>query len=228
MKTSSVASVSPFTHANRVPPAAVAVLLLLGGCAVGGAKIVGPSDAATPGTPGQPGTPTALSEIVLTSPASQVAALASLPLHATALDAAGDTLSAVFAWNSSDPSVATVDGTGLVTGVGPGRANITAAADSVTSGAFELTVTPAPVATITVTAPSSSMTSLSTMQAVAVAKDASGKVVTGVTFSWVSTNTSAATVSASGLITAGLVGTTEIQAFAGGVSSNGLTVTVAP
>ena len=228
MKTRSSSNVTPFTHANRVPLATLAALLLLGGCAVGGAKIVGPSDAATPGTPGQPGTPTALAEIVLTSPASQVAALASLPLHATALDAAGDTLSAVFSWNSSDPSVATVDATGLVTGVGPGRTNITAAADSVTSGAFQLTVTPAPVATITVTAPSSSMASLSTMQALAVARDASGKVVSGVTFSWVSTNTSAATVSSSGLITAGLVGSTEIQAMAGGISSNGLTVNVAP
>ncbi|MGH7653863.1 MAG: Ig-like domain-containing protein [Gemmatimonadaceae bacterium] len=238
MKTNSTTNIKPFAHAKRVPPGAVVVLLLLAGCAAGGAKIVGPTDAGTPSTPGATdttgttgtsGTPGTLSRIVVSADAAEVEMAGSLPLRAVALDAAGDTLSeAAFAWTSSDPSVATVDAVGMVTGVGPGNANITAAVDAVTSSAFALSVVAAPVATITVTAPSSSMTSLSTMQAQAVARDAAGNVLGGVTFSWASTNTGAASVSSSGLITAGLVGTTEIQALAGGVSSNGLTVNVAP
>ena len=238
MKTTSTSNVKPFAHAKRVPPGAVVVLLFLAGCAAGGARIVGPPDASTPttpgttdstGTPGGSGTPGVLSRILIGADAAQVAMSASLPLRAVALDAAGDTLSEPgFAWTSSNASVATVDAVGMATGVGPGTTNITATVGTVTSSAFTLTVVSAPIATITVTAPSSSMVSLSTMQAQAVARDASGNVLSGVTFSWSSTNSAAATVSSSGLITAGLLGTTEIQALAGGVSSNGLTVNVAP
>ena len=226
MKTNSSGRVNPTSNANRVPLAAIIALFVVTGCAVGGARIVGPDSPDATGSPAGLGS---VSRIVVSAPTTQVAAAASLPLRAVALDAAGDTVTeSGFAWTSSDPSVATVDAVGMVTGVGPGSVNITAAADSITSSAFAITVVDAPIATITVTAPSSSMTSLSTMQAQAVARDAAGNVLGGITFSWVSTNTSAATVSSSGLITAGLVGTTEIQALAGGVSSNGLTVNVSP
>lgn len=235
MNTNSSASVNRFTHANRVPPRIVAAaLLLLAGCSAGGATLVDPTAPGAPGTPsgpgtGGPGTPGVPTQIIVSADAAQLAAYASLPVHAVALDAAGDTVGGtIFSWTSSNASVATIDATGLVTGVAPGTTNITASSGSVTSSALALSVTGPPIATITVTAPSSSMTSLSTMQAQAVAKDALGKVVGGVRFSWTTTNSSAATVSSSGLITAGLVGTTEIQALAGGVSSNGLTVNVAP
>ena len=44
-------------------------------------------------------------------------------------------------WNSSNPTKATVDNTGLVTGVAVGTTNITATVDGVTSPPLALTVT---------------------------------------------------------------------------------------
>jgi uncharacterized protein YjdB len=49
-------------------------------------------------------------------------------LDATAWDAVGNVVPVVFTWTSSDESLATVDATGLVTGVGRGVVTITAAA----------------------------------------------------------------------------------------------------
>lgn len=47
-------------------------------------------------------------------------------------------------WKSSDTSKATVDNTGLVTGVAVGTTNITATVDGVTSPPLPLTVTAKP------------------------------------------------------------------------------------
>ena len=64
----------------------------------------------------------------------------SWPFHAMLRDSAGDTLSGgTVTWTSSDPSVAVVDSTGLVTGVTPGTATITAVSEG-QSGAGLITV----------------------------------------------------------------------------------------
>lgn len=69
---------------------------------------------------------------------------------------------------------------------------------------------------------------LQTLQAQAVAYDASGNVLQGVAFTWSSSNTVVATVSSAGLITARFVGTTNITAKSGSVTSPAFAVTVAP
>jgi uncharacterized protein YjdB len=168
-----------------------------------------------------------VASVTVSATASTVTAFQTLQAQAVAKDASGNALSGQsFTWTSSNPAVATVDGNGLVTGVATGTVMITATAGSVMSNALALTVVNPAVASIAVTAPSSSMGLLSTMQAQAVAKDASGHVLQGITFTWGSTNTTAASVSNSGLVSALLVGTTEITASAGGVTSNAFTVTV--
>lgn len=54
----------------------------------------------------------------------------SWPFHAMLRDSAGDSLSGgAVTWTSSDPSVAVVDSTGLVTAVAPGTATITAVSE---------------------------------------------------------------------------------------------------
>ena len=47
-------------------------------------------------------------------------------------------------WKSSDPTKATVDNTGLVTGVAVGTTNITATVDGVSSSPLALTITEKP------------------------------------------------------------------------------------
>ncbi|MGK0619500.1 SBBP repeat-containing protein [Meiothermus cerbereus] len=66
-----------------------------------------------------------------------------------------------------------------------------------------------------------------TQQFTAVAKDASGNPISGVTFSWSSSNTSVATVDNDGLATAVAQGTATITASAGGKSGTA-TLTVTP
>ena len=78
---------------------------------------------------------------VVVSPATDTVAPGdTLRLAAEAFDENGHRVDeAEFTWSSSDVSVATVDGTGLVAGVAEGRATITAAAGDA-SGASDITV----------------------------------------------------------------------------------------
>jgi len=75
------------------------------------------------------------------------------------------------------------------------------------------------VASIAVTPPSPSIAVNGTEQFIATAKDASGNVITGVTFTWASTAMNIATISSGGLATGMAAGTTEIAASAEGVTS---------
>jgi len=91
---------------------------------------------------------------VTSAPAGQVAAVVVTPpastnlnvgdtlqLQATAKDASGAVVpNATITWSSSNPSVATVSSTGLVTAVAAGTVSITAAVGSVTSQPVNLTV----------------------------------------------------------------------------------------
>ena len=65
-------------------------------------------------------------------------------LVAEAQDSAGIIPGQTATWESDAPSVATVDGTGVVTGVGAGTANIRATVDGVTSAPAVISVHPPP------------------------------------------------------------------------------------
>ena len=224
-------------HANRVPLDALTALLALSivaACSVGDAHLVGPS---TPTD--STGTPSgaAPASVSVSAPTTQLAPSSTLPLHAVALDASGDTLSGTsFTWSSSNPQVAAVSSDGVLTAMQAGTTSITASTGSVTSNALAMTVTSSgggnpgggTVATIVVNTPSSSLGLLQTMQAQAVAYDASGNVLQGFDFTWSSSNTLAATVSSTGLITAQLAGTTRITAVSSSISSPAVMITVAP
>ena len=79
---------------------------------------------------------------VVVYPAADTVALGdTLRLVAEAFDANGNAIAgAEFGWSSSDTSVATVDGSGLVRGVAEGAATITAAAGDDASGTSEIAV----------------------------------------------------------------------------------------
>ena len=76
-----------------------------------------------------------VASITISDPGTEpVAPGATLQLTATAFDANGNQLPGrSFNWASSDQTVATVDNTGLVTGVAQGTANISASADGITA-----------------------------------------------------------------------------------------------
>ena len=132
------------------------------------------------------------------------------------------------AWSSTDPLIASVDVNGLVTAHAVGSATINATSEGKT-GSSSITVIPVPVASVTVSLTPNSITAVGTAQAAAVTLDANGAVLTGRAVSWSSSNTSVATVSAQGVVSAVAVGTANIIATSEGKTGSApLTVTQAP
>src|SRR5204863_449932 len=152
-----------------------------------------------------------------------------LQLTATPKDLAGGTLTGrTMMWASSNTSVATVSGSGLVAGVTPGSATITATSEGKSSTA-SLTVTTAPVASVAISPATTSLTVGQTVQLTATPKDSAGGTLTGRMVTWTSGNPSVATISGSGLVAGVTAGSATITATSEGkTSSAAVTVTSVP
>lgn len=139
-------------------------------------------------------------------------------LSATTRDAGGNLLTGrTVTWASSNTGVATVDPSGLVTGVAGGSATISATSGGV-SGTLAITVS-TDVASVTVSPGSFSLTSLGGTQTVtATVRNAAGVVLGERIVTWSSTNANVATVSATGVVTAIASGTASIRATVEGVT----------
>src|SRR2546426_459273 len=150
-------------------------------------------------------------------------------LTATTLDSTGAVLTGrTVTWSSSGTGVATVNGSGLVTGVAAGSTTVTAASEG-RSASSSVTVTTVPVASVTVSPATGSLYVGQTVQLTATAKDSAGNPLTGRVIAWSSDNTTVATVSTAGLMTAKAAGSATITAATGGKSgSSGITVTAPP
>ena len=139
---------------------------------------------------------------------------ATVQLTAEAFDANGHAVAAAeFSWESSDVAVATVDVSGLVTGVGEGIATITASAGNASGSAVVSVMQP--VATVEVSPSAETIGLGSTLQLTAEGFDENGDAVAGAAFSWESSDAAVATVDASGLVTGVTVGGATISASAG-------------
>ena len=142
---------------------------------------------------------------------------------ATVRDAAGNVLTGrAVSWSSADPSLATVSANGVVTAVAAGSATILATVEG-KAGAASLVVAapaPQPVASVSVTAPTTSLIVPQTTQLTVVLRDAAGNPLSGRTIGWSTGNTSVASVSAGGLVTAMGAGTTVITATSEGKSGS--------
>ncbi len=143
---------------------------------------------------------------------------ATVQLTATPKDGNGNPLiGRTVTWASNGTSVATVNGSGLVTGVGAGSATITATSEG-KSGTSSVTVTSASVASVTVSPTSANVGVGTTVQLTATLKDSAGNVLTGRAVTWTSSASGVATVSGSGLVTGVAAGTATITATSGGKS----------
>jgi hypothetical protein len=128
-------------------------------------------------------------------------------------------------WTSSDTTVATVSASGLVTGRGPGTATITGRSGTA-SGTVTATVSPAPVASVTVSPATATVMLGATRALTATVRDSTGAVLTGRAVAWTSSDTTMATVSTTGIVTANAAGTVTVAATADGVTGSSVLVTL--
>jgi uncharacterized protein YjdB len=139
-------------------------------------------------------------------------------LSAVAYDAAGNALpDRSIIWSTSNQSVATVSSTGLVTAVASGTATITAVSEGKTSSST-ITVAQGAVAKVVVSPNPVTMVAGQSAQLALSVRDASGKIITGKSAIWSSSNTAIATVASSGTVKALAAGTTTITATVDGIS----------
>jgi uncharacterized protein YjdB len=163
--------------------------------------------------------PPAVASVSVTAAATEVAAGELLQLSAVVRDAAGNVLTdRPVTWSSGSAAVASVDGAGLVTGVRAGTVTIIARAESQT-GQLPLTITPAPIASLTTTPDTVTLRTGQTRQLTAIARDAQGNVLSNRPVSWTSSDTLLARVSETGLVTSVSPGEAVITATAENRSS---------
>ena len=158
-------------------------------------------------------------------PAASVITGQTFQLHGEALDGDGNVLpNRPLEWSSTQPTIATVNGAGLVTGVAVGQTTISAIGEG-RVGTSLITVTPAPVASITIQPNGGSVPAGGTLTFTATARDAGGQVLPGRPITWRSSNDAVATVSAAGLMSAISPGVATITASAPNAGPNGTTPT---
>ena len=126
----------------------------------------------------------------------------------------------VVKWTSTDSRYVSVTATGVATAVRPGNAKVIASADDKAADTANVTVSPAAIASISVSPSTQTVSSGHTLQLAAHAKDAAGNELTGRTVGWASSDEDVATVSTSGVVTATTLGTATITATSEGVHAS--------
>ncbi|MGQ0647472.1 MAG: Ig-like domain-containing protein [Gemmatimonadaceae bacterium] len=160
---------------------------------------------------------------------STVVVGASVRLSAEALNAGGGVVSGrTVAWRTSNAALATVNSTGLVTGIAEGTATISATVDGI-SGTAVVTLQRAAVATVTVSPSTGAMLVGQSLQLNAATTSAAGAALTGRAITWASSAPAIASVSSAGLVIALSPGAATISASSEGRSaSSQITVSVVP
>lgn len=176
-----------------------------------------------------PPAPAPVATVTVTPSTATVTVGQTTTLQARTLDGNGTELTGrAISWSSDNPGVANVSQSGVVTGVAPGNATITATSEGKT-GTAAITVNapaPAPVASVTVSPQTVNLTTGGTQQISVTLRDAQGNELSGRTVSWQTGNPAVATVSQGGLITAAGPGNTTVTATSEGQTGT-VTVNVA-
>ncbi|MEO6445599.1 MAG: Ig-like domain-containing protein [Gemmatimonadaceae bacterium] len=182
----------------------MAFSLLLAGCSGGG----------------EPSGPPKVARVSINLLASTVEVGATLQFTTLAFDAKGNALTGrTTTWSSSAATIASVDNSGIVLGVAPGSATITASIDGVPA-TQAVTVIPVPVALVVIDNRNPSVKQGGTLQVSAVTQDAIGRPLNGRTITWASANVAIATVSQAGLISGIASGSAYIRASSEGKSDS--------
>jgi uncharacterized protein YjdB len=181
--------------------------------------------------------PKPVSAVIVSPGQASVTAGQTLQLSAQVTDDQGNVLTGrPVTFTSGSPAVATVSASGLVTGVAPGTATITATSGD-KNGTASITVTPVPVASVVITPDQPNVTIGQTVQLTATAKAANGQELGGRNVAWTSGAPSVASVSSTGAVKGLAAGTAVIFASIDGVTASTLvtvrqvpvaTVTVTP
>jgi uncharacterized protein YjdB len=171
----------------------------------------------------------AVSSLSITPDGASLVVGGTVSLLATPKDASGAALpDRAVIWNSSAPGIATVSPTGMVSGVAPGSATISATSEGVSATAsIVVTAVPRPIASVAVQPATASIQVGGTVALTATVKDDAGAVVPDAVVTWTSSNVSVATVSVVGVVTAHAAGTATISATSGGQTGNSI-ISVVP
>src|SRR5216683_58126 len=150
--------------------------------------------------------------VAVTPAAASTTVGQAVQLTATPRDSTGAPLSGrTVTWASSNPGVATVNVSGLVTGAAAGSATITATSET-KSGTSAITITVVPVASVAVSPASASVSAGQAVQLAATPRDTNGITLSGRVVTWTTSNAAVATVNGTGLVTALAAGAAIITA----------------
>ncbi len=202
-------------------------LLIVGAAALSAALWAYACGDGTTEPPPPPPDPPRATTLTVTPATAQLTALgATVPLTAEVRDQNGNVMAgATVTWSSSDASVATVDGSGLVTAVANGTATITASSGAA-SGSAMATVAQE-VSAVAISPAAGTLVAGDTLRLSAEARDVNGHAVAGAEFAWSSSDTSVAVVDSAGLVTGVGAGEVTVTAtFLGVAGSAELAVTV--
>jgi uncharacterized protein YjdB len=171
--------------------------------------------------------PPAVASVRVSPTSAAINVSGTVHLQAEPLDASGNVLDGrTVTWSSSNEAVATVDNTGVVTGVSAGAATITATSEG-KSGTAGIGVGAAVAASITVAPTSVTMSTGQTSQLTATVKDASGNVISGAPVAWTVDHSNIALVSSTGLVAGQAAGSATVTATSGSVHVD-VPITVTP
>ncbi len=172
--------------------------------------------------------PPVLTSIAIAPTSISISMNTSTQLTATCKDQNNNTMTCpTLTWESDNPSVSSVNSSGVVTGISIGTANVTASSGSITSNISTVTVTQPPVLTTIIVSPASvSINTNTSSQLTATCKDQNNNTMTCPTLTWASDNPSVASVNSSGMVTGIASGTANIKASSGSIISNVSVITV--
>ena len=169
----------------------------------------------------------AVASVAVTPGAASILPGGSQQFLATLRDAGGTVLDGrAVSWMSSDPAVASISATGLVTAQAVGTATITATSEG-RAGTASVTVNGLPVATVVVSPQAVTVQARGTQQLVATLRDANDVVLLDRAVTWASSNTNVVAISTGGVVTGGAVGTATVTAMSEG-RMGFTTITVIP